>query len=221
MLPYERVLERMALAPVGELLGCGIVDDAAQRRLHRVHDAQPFQPLTLVVGEVVVRGIGARELRAAVIRRDHARGEDPGLARDAIERAVDVPLRVALQVLGHRVGGILRDHVDLGDRVARTSHELAEPAAERDLLLVVEVERTEQQHTVRLERVEHRFGHRGIGQQRVVVDLDHLGADCRAQRLRRDRTHRFPFRQRTQLRLRGMPSTTWATMLRMISLDPP
>ena len=58
--------------------------------------------------------------------------------------------------------------------------DLAEPAAERDLRLGVEVQAAEDQHAVVLQRVEDRVAERVVGCQPIGVDAGDLGADGRA-----------------------------------------
>ncbi len=112
--------------------------------------------------------------------------EDPGLAGDVVHGPVDVPLGVAFEVLGQVVVGTLGDHGDLGYRMVRPGDELTEASPEGHLLIIVDPDITEQQHTVVLQRVQEAVRHGGVVQQAIHVHVEHLDTDRAAQLLRRD-----------------------------------
>ena len=121
--------------------------------------AHPGDLLLFLVGQVVVGQIGAGERRSTVSRRDDPRARGSRPCRGCRRRPVDVPLGVALEVLGQVVVGTLGDHGDLGYRMVRPGDELTEASPEGHLLIIVDPDITEQQHTVVLQRVQEAVRH--------------------------------------------------------------
>ena len=103
-----------------------------------------------------------------------------------------MPVERALEVVGGRVLRRIERHAeDLGAVVAATDPlHRAEPPAERHLRLVVEVQLAEHEHAVPVEELEALVGERLVVEQPVAVDVEHLGADAVAERLRGDGGHR-------------------------------
>jgi hypothetical protein len=136
----------------------------------------------LVLGEVVVRGVRAGKLGVATSFGQSVGGQDRRLLWGFVvgRRApVDVPVERAPQVVGRRVlRGIERDAVDARNRVMTGRHvDPAEPPAEGDLPLGVEVQPAEHQHPVRFERVHDRRGEHVVRQELLDADTSDFGTD--------------------------------------------
>ena len=140
-------------------------------RFERVHHPDRGEALLLVVGEVVVGRVRAGELglaarRSATSWAASRRGHD----RDVLGQPVDVPVERAPQVAGRPVLRRVERHPeDL--RVLALAEDLdpAQPLAERHLGGVVEVEVAEDEHAVRVERLQRPRG------QRLVVEQPRRG----------------------------------------------
>jgi hypothetical protein len=169
-----------------------------------VDDAQRAESLALLGREGVVAGVGAGELGLATAVGDRLGAEHRGLLRRlAVQRraTVHVPLERGLEVVGRRVLRLVeRDPVDARDRVVtRLVVDLAEPAGERDLALRVEVQATEDQDAVPLQRLEHGTGDRVVRGQLFRADPVDGGADGGGERLQGDRRrHGTGSRQRSK-----------------------
>ena len=178
VLPHQRVLLGRALAPVGDLLGRGVGDGRALRRLDRVDDPHRREALLLVVGEVVVGGVGAGELGLAARLGHRVGAEHGGHDRDVVGAAVDVPVEGAAQVGGRGVlRRVERDPEDLGVVAAAELLDLAQPPAEGHLRLVVDVQVAEHQRAVGLERLEAPGREVVVVEQAVLVDALDQRAD--------------------------------------------
>ncbi len=187
VLPHQRVLLGRALAPVGDLLGRGVGDGRALRRLDRVDDPHRREAFLLVVGEVVVGGVAAGELGLAARLGHRVGAEHGGHDRDVVGAAVDVPVERAAQVGGRRVlRGVERHPEDLGVVAAAQLLDLAQPAAPGDLRLVVDVQVAEHQRPVGLERLEAPVGEVVVVEQAVLVDAFDQRADGGCEFLGRD-----------------------------------
>jgi len=135
-------------------------------------------------GKPLVRDAHAGEFGLAALGRHLAPGEQRGVGRHALERAVGVPHLVARveevaaiaprdqAVLAVDVGeiGDLRAVFRVRDDGADGRLERPEAAAERDLRLVVERLSPEEQHRVLLER-------RGDAPEDVGIDAGDVDAD--------------------------------------------
>ena len=182
VLPDERVLLAPSRAPHRELLRCRVGCHASLGRLEAVEDAERVEPLLLLLGQVVVRGVGARELRLAALPRDFVRSEQRRLdGRLVVGRraAVDLPVESPAQILRRRVLlGVERDAVDPRYEVVRRRLvDLAQPLAERDLGLRVHVQTTEHQDAVRLERGHDLARELVVRQQPVAIDAHDFGTN--------------------------------------------
>ena len=111
--------------------------------------------------------------------------------RDVVGAAVDVPVEGASQVRGGRVLLRVEGHPeDLGMLTPPERLHGAELAAERHLVLVVQIEAAEDERAVGVECLERPLGKRVVAQQLVTVDTLDQRAHSRCQLLGRDRCHR-------------------------------
>jgi hypothetical protein len=117
------------------------------------------------------------------------RAEHRGHDRDVVGHAVDVPVERALEVVGRRVlRGIQRHAEDLGTvGLATDALDRSQAAAEGHLRVVVEVQLAEHEDAVAIEQLEALVGQRVVVEHPVDVDVEHLGTDAVAERLRVDR----------------------------------
>jgi hypothetical protein len=137
----------------------------------------PLVALALGVGQVLVGRVGAGELGAAA-HRGHVPGGQRGRLHRHLDRgAVDVPVEGALEVLGLvGLGRVQRNREDLP---AAQRHDRAQPAAERELRLVVGVQAADEQHAAPLQRLQAPADRRVV---EPAVDAGDRHAQVRAQR---------------------------------------
>ena len=137
-----------------------------------MHDAQRAEAVLLLVGEGVVSGVGIGEFGFTAPLGDLQGRQHGGLLRALVAQgcaAVDMPVEGRLQVCGRGILGLVQgDRVNPGDGVVTVGGmiDLAEPAAEGDLGLRVEVQAAKDQNPVVFQRIQDRFTDRVVGSQR-------------------------------------------------------
>lgn len=152
MFPHQRVLTLGPGRPVLQLFRRRIRIAAALDRLERVQYPQVRETLLLVVGQYLIRRVGAAELCLTAVAGEDVGGQGHCFRRRFVHRPVEMPVIVAREVADIRVGRIEADLHDIRVRVLRELNQLPELATELDLDLIVDGLTTQQQDTVFFER---------------------------------------------------------------------